>query len=115
MRWQPSQRWRISLRPPSVADEPAFTAWLASLDARLAAIQDRLTSAAPGATFTPDAAPESPAPCPIAEAGAGHPNLPWCADEILQVADILCTTNSPFALGYANDLRIAAQELRSQK
>lgn len=90
--------------PPSVADEPAFTAWLASVDARLA---DHLTSAAPGATFTPDAAPESPAP--DTGAGAGHPGFPnWCAAEMRQVADILLTADSPFALGYANDLRRAA-------
>ncbi|KQH75557.1 hypothetical protein AO501_25090 [Mycobacterium gordonae] len=94
-------------RPPSAADEPAFIAWLASVDARLAAIQNHLTSAAPGATFTPDAAPESPAP-PVPEAGAGQPGLPWCAAEMRQVADILATTDSPFALGYANDLRAAA-------
>lgn len=65
-------------QPPSAADEPAFTEWLASIDARLAAIQDHLTSAAPGDTFTPDAAPESPAPDP--GAGAGQPgisNLDW--------------------------------------
>lgn len=96
-------------RPPSAADEPAFIAWLASVDARLAAIHDHLTSAAPGATFTPDAAPESPAPPP--EAGAGHPVFPnWCAAEMWQVADILTNTDSPFALGYANDLRHAADE-----
>lgn len=96
---------------PSAADEPAFAAWLASIDARLAAIQDHLTSAAPGATFTPDAAPESPAP-PVPEAGAGHPGFPnWCAAEMRQVADILATTDSPFALGYANDLRAAATEI----
>lgn len=65
-------------QPPSASGEPAFTAWLASIDARLAAIQDHLTSAAPGDTFTPDAAPESPAPDP--GAGAGQPgisNLDW--------------------------------------
>lgn len=89
---------------PSAADEPDFTAWLASVDARLA---DHLTSAAPGATFTPDAAPESPAP--DTGAGAGHPGFPnWCAAEMRQVADILLTADSPFALGYANDLRRAA-------
>lgn len=94
---------------PSAADEPGFTAWLASLDARLAAIQDHLTSAAPGARFTPDAAPESPAPDP--GAGAGHPGFPnWCAAEMRQVADILLTADSPFRVGYANDLRHAAME-----
>ena len=92
--------------PPSAADEPAFIAWLASVDARLAAIQDHLTSAAPGATFTPDAAPESPAP--DTGAGAGHPGFPnWCAAEMRQVADILLNADSPFALGYANDLRLS--------
>ncbi|MHA7703371.1 hypothetical protein ACX9NE_27010 [Mycobacterium sp. ML4] len=97
-------------RPPSAADEPAFIAWLASVDARLAAIQNHLTSAAPGATFTPDAAPESPAP--DTGAGAGHPGFPnWCAAEMRQVADILLTADSPFALGYANDLRSAADAL----
>ncbi len=94
--------------PPSVADEPAFTAWLARIDTHLAAIQNHLTSAAPG-LVTPDAAPESPAP-PVPEAGAGRPGLPWCAAEMRQVADILATTDSPFALGYANDLRAAANE-----
>lgn len=100
---------------PSAADEPAFAAWLASIDARLAAIQDHLTSAAPGATFTPDAASESPAPL-VPGAGAGHPNSPnWCAAEMRQVADILLTTDSPFALGYANDLRRAAGEIEHRK
>lgn len=101
-------------RPPSAADEPAFTAWLASIDARLAAIQDQLTSAAPGARFTPDAAPESPAP--DTGAGAGHPGFPnWCAAEMRQVADILLATDSPFALSYANDLRRVADEIEHQK
>lgn len=96
--------------PPSASDEPAFTAWCAQIDARLAAIQDHLTSAAPGATFTPDAAPESPAP--DTGAGAGHPGFPnWCAAEMRQVADILLNADSPFALGYANDLRSAADAL----
>lgn len=96
--------------PPSAADEPAFIAWLASVDARLAAIQNHLTSAAPGATFTPDATPESPAP--DTGAGAGHPGFPnWCAAEMRQVADILLNADSPFALGYANDLRSAADAL----
>ncbi len=90
---------------PSAGDEIAE--WLASIDASLAAIHDHLTSAAPG-PFSPDAAAESPAP-PVPEAGAGHPNLPWCAAEMNQVAEILLTTDSPFALGYANDLRFAAQ------
>lgn len=95
--------------PPSAADEPAFTTWCAQIDARIAAIQDHLTSAAPGATFTPDAAPESPAP--DTGAGAGHPVFPdWCAAEMRQVADILLTANSPFRVGYANDLRRAADE-----
>lgn len=67
-------RPRLSVaQPPSAADEPAFTEWLARLDERLAAIQDQLTSAAPGAILPPDAAPESPAPDP--GAGAGHPDI----------------------------------------
>lgn len=108
--------------PPSAADEPAFTEWLASIDARLAAIQNHLTSAAPG-LVTPDAAPESPAP--DTGAGAGHPGFPnWCAAEMRQVADILLTAallgavatpDSQFALGYANDLRSAADEHERRK
>lgn len=94
---------------PSAADEPAFTAWLASIDERLAVVQNLLTSAAPG-LVTPDAAPESPAP-PVPEAGAGQPGFPnWCAAEMRQVADILLTADSPFRVGYANDLRRAADE-----
>lgn len=103
--------FRIEDEPPSAADEPAFTAWLASIDARLAAIQDQLTSAAPGARFTPDAAPESPAPDP--GAGAGQPD--WCAAEMRQVADILLATGAPLALSYANDLRRAAEEIEHRK
>lgn len=96
--------------PPSAADEPAFAAWCAYIDARLAAVRDQLTSAAPGDILPPDAAPERPAP-PVMEAGAGHPGFPdWCAAEMRQVADILLTTDSPVALGYANDLRSAAGE-----
>lgn len=104
------------LPAPSSADEFAFAKWIVGLDSQmaavreqLAAIQDHLTSAAPGDTFTPDAAPESPAPDP--GAGAGHPVFPdWCAAEMRQVADILLTADSPFRVGYANDLRRAADE-----
>lgn len=60
--------------PPSVADEPTFTEWLASVDARLAAIQDQLNSAAPG-PFIPDAAAESPV-APTPESGAAGPPNP---------------------------------------
>lgn len=102
-----SVQWTDS---PSAADEPAFAAWCAYIDARLAAVRDQLTSAAPGDILPPDAAPERPAP-PVPEAGAGHPGFPdWCAAEMRQVADILLTTDSPVALGYANDLRSAAGE-----
>ena len=96
---------------PSAADEPDFAAWLASIDTRLAAIQDHLTSAAPGDILPPVAAPESPAPDP--GAGAGQPD--WCAAEMRQVADILLATDSPFALSYANDLRRVADEIEHQK
>ena len=99
------------MKPPSAADEPAFTQWLASIDARLAVIQDHLTSAAPGDIFPPAAAPESPAPDP--GPGAGQPD--WCAAEMRQVADILLATDSPFALSYANDLRRVADEIEHQK
>lgn len=98
-------------RPPSAAAEPAFTQWLASIDARLAVIQDHLTSAAPGDILPPVAAPEGPAPDP--GAGAGQPD--WCAAEMRQVADILLATDSPFALSYANDLRRVADEIEHQK
>lgn len=101
---------------PSAADEPAFTEWLASIDERLAAIQDQLASAAPGACLTPAAAAESPAP-PFPEAGAGHPASPlnWCAAEMRQLADILAQCDTAFALSYANDLRRAATEADNER
>lgn len=57
-----------------VHQSPDLATCLASMDARLTAIHDHLTSAAPGANLPPDAAPESPAP-PVPEAGAGHPDI----------------------------------------
>lgn len=55
------------------------------------------------------AAADRPASPLSPSGGAGQPSWPdWCAAEMDQVADILLTTDSPFAIGFANDLRRAA-------
>lgn len=57
--------------PPTSADEPAFTQWLASIDARLTAIESQLTSAAP-VTVPTDDARERPEEAPRLPASSGH-------------------------------------------
>jgi hypothetical protein len=67
------------------------------------------SSAAP--TPTPGVAAERPDASHPEPGASGQPTFPdWCAAEMNQVADILLTCDSMFALGYANDLRRAAQE-----